>query len=137
MNAPISPANISKTFPWPLGRRLFCGQFLIGVKWGQSNGSVTKKTVTAVRYAAITFLEVPSAAIYVKRSLILIDQGNMKANIQIDIRESTPSNAQRIILDVCERLKSEGFLTEYHFEIDTPDGVVTEKCVLDSEKVIA
>jgi hypothetical protein len=61
----------------------------------------------------------------------------MKANIQIDMKTNTPSEGQRIILEACEKLKSDGFITEYHFEIDVPDGVVTEKCVLESDKVIA
>jgi hypothetical protein len=61
----------------------------------------------------------------------------MKAKMQLDMQASTPSDAQRILLETFEKLKSEGFIAEYHFEIDTPDGVVTEKCVLDSEKVIA
>jgi len=61
----------------------------------------------------------------------------MKANLQIDLKSSTPSEAQRFLLDTCEKMKLEGFIVEYHFEIDTPDGLVTEKCILDSEKVIA
>jgi hypothetical protein len=61
----------------------------------------------------------------------------MKATMHIDIKAFLPSEAQRILLDTCEKLKSGGFIAEYHFEIDTPEGVVTEKCVLDGEKVIA
>jgi len=61
----------------------------------------------------------------------------MKANLQIDLKSSTPSEAQRFLLHTCEKMKLEGFIVEYHFEIDTPDGLVTEKCILESEKVIA
>jgi len=61
----------------------------------------------------------------------------MKATLQIDLRASTPSEAQRLLLDACEKMKLEGFIMEYHSEIDTPDGFVTEKCIRDSEKVIA
>ncbi len=61
----------------------------------------------------------------------------MKAILQIDLKASTPSEAQRILLDTFEKMKMEGFIKEYHFEIDTPDGLVTERCILDSEKVIA
>ncbi len=61
----------------------------------------------------------------------------MKATLQIDLRVSTPSEAQRLLLDACEKMKMEGLIKEYHFEIDTPDGLVTEKCILASEKVIA
>jgi hypothetical protein len=61
----------------------------------------------------------------------------MKAKMQVDLRASTPSEAQRTLLRLFEKLKSEGLVTEYHFEIDTPEGVVTEICVLENEKVIA
>ncbi len=61
----------------------------------------------------------------------------MKATVQIDLKASTPSEAQRLLLDVCEKIKSEGLITEYSFEIDTPNGLVTEKCILASDKVIA
>ena len=61
----------------------------------------------------------------------------MKATLQIDLKASTPSEAQRFLLDTCEKMKLEGFIKEYHFEINTSDGLVTDKCILDSEKVIA
>jgi len=61
----------------------------------------------------------------------------MKAILNIDLKASIPSEAQRLLLDACEKMKSEGLITQYRFEIDTPDGLVTEKCILASEKVIA
>ncbi len=61
----------------------------------------------------------------------------MKAILQIDLKASTPSEAQRVLLDTFEKMKMEGFIKEYHFEINTSDGLVTDKCILDSEKVIA
>ncbi len=61
----------------------------------------------------------------------------MKATLQIDLEASTPSEAQRLLLDACEKLKLEGLIKEYRFEIATPEGAVTEKCILDNEKVIA
>ncbi len=61
----------------------------------------------------------------------------MKATLQINLNASSPSEAQRLLLKTCEKMKLEGFIKEYHFEIDTPDGPVTERCILDSEKVIA
>jgi len=61
----------------------------------------------------------------------------MKATLQIDLNASTPSDAQRLLLDACEKLKLEGLIKEYHFEIDTLDGPVTEKCILASQKVVA
>ena len=61
----------------------------------------------------------------------------MKATLQIDFNASTPSDAQSLLLDACEKMKLEGLIKEYHFEIDTPDGPVTEKCILASQKVVA
>ncbi len=61
----------------------------------------------------------------------------MKATLKIDLKASTPSEAQRLLLEACERMKLEGLIKEYGFEIDAPDGLVTEKCLLVSEKVIA
>ena len=61
----------------------------------------------------------------------------MKATLQINLNASTPSEAQRFLLKACEKMKLEGFIKEYHFEIDTPDGPVTERCILDRQKVIA
>ena len=61
----------------------------------------------------------------------------MKATLQIDLNASTPSEAQRFLLGACEKMKLEGMIKEYHFEIELPDGFITEKCILASEKVIA
>ncbi len=61
----------------------------------------------------------------------------MKARLQIDLNASTPSEAQRLLLRNCEKMKLEGSIKEYHFEIETPEGPVTERCILDNEKVIA
>jgi hypothetical protein len=59
----------------------------------------------------------------------------MKANVQVDVQATTPSDAQRILLAVSKKLKSDGFITEFHFEIDTPDGVITEKSDLGNELI--
>ena len=61
----------------------------------------------------------------------------MKATLQIDFNGLTPSEAQRFLLDASEKMKLEGMIKEYHFEIEAPDGPITEKCILDNQKVIA
>ena len=61
----------------------------------------------------------------------------MKATLQIELKASTPSEAQSLLLDACERMKLEGLIKDYGFEINTPDGLVTEKCIRANEKVIA
>ena len=38
---------------------------------------------------------------------------------------------------LCEKLKRDDLIDEYHFEITTPAGPVTEKCLLSDQKVIA
>jgi len=61
----------------------------------------------------------------------------MKAILHIDLKTSSPEEAQRILFDLCESLKQREFCEDYRFEIETTDGPVTEKCVLSDEKVIA
>jgi hypothetical protein len=61
----------------------------------------------------------------------------MKATLQVNLNASTPSEAQRLLLKMCEKMKSEGYIKECNFEIDTPYGPVTERCILDGEKVVA
>ncbi|HRT61310.1 MAG TPA: hypothetical protein P5551_02955 [Syntrophales bacterium] len=57
----------------------------------------------------------------------------MKATMQLDVLAATPTDAQRILLAIGKKLRSDGFITAYHFEIDSPDGVITEKNDLGNE----
>ncbi len=59
----------------------------------------------------------------------------MRARVHVDVRATDPAEAQRILLAVSKKLKSDGFITDYHFEIETPEGVVTEKSVLGNELI--
>jgi hypothetical protein len=61
----------------------------------------------------------------------------MKAVLHIDLKTSSPEEGQRIIFDLCEKLKQKEFVEDYRFEIETTAGPVTEKCVLSNEKIIA
>ena len=61
----------------------------------------------------------------------------MKAVLHIDLKTSSPEEGQRILFDLCEKLKQAEVVKDYRFEIETTDGPVTEKCVLSDEKVIA
>jgi hypothetical protein len=61
----------------------------------------------------------------------------MKAVLQVNLKTSSSEEGQRILLDLCEKMKREDLIAEYHFEISTPDGPVTEKCLLSDQKVIA
>jgi phosphoribosylformylglycinamidine (FGAM) synthase PurS component len=57
----------------------------------------------------------------------------VKATIKIDLNTSSPEKAQQTLLDLCEKMKKEAFISDYRFEIETVGGPVTEKCVLAEE----
>lgn len=61
----------------------------------------------------------------------------MKAVINLDLKAGTPEEAQRVVEDACKKLQAAGLISDYRFEISTPEGPVTEKCVLADGKVIA
>jgi hypothetical protein len=61
----------------------------------------------------------------------------MKALLQVTLKVSSPEEGQRVLVDFCEKMKRDGLIDEYNFEIATPDGPVTEKCLLADQKVIA
>ena len=61
----------------------------------------------------------------------------MKAHLQVNLKTSSPEEGQRVLVDLCEKMKREGLIDEYRFEITTPMGPVTEKCLLSDQKVIA
>lgn len=61
----------------------------------------------------------------------------MKAVINLDLKTGTAEEAQKVVEDACRNLQAAGLINDYHFEIETPEGPVTEKCVLSTGKVIA
>ena len=62
----------------------------------------------------------------------------MKAVINLDLKSVTTEEAQKIVEDACRKLEEAGLISSnYRFEIETPDGPVTERCVLSEGKVIA
>jgi phosphoribosylformylglycinamidine (FGAM) synthase PurS component len=61
----------------------------------------------------------------------------MRAVINLDLNTSTTEEAQRVVEDTCRRLQAAGLINDFRFEIETPDGPITEKCVLTDGKVIA
>ncbi len=61
----------------------------------------------------------------------------MRAILQVTLKTVSAGEGQRFLHDLCEKLKKEKIIDDYHFEIETADGPVTEKCVLSDEKVIA
>ncbi len=61
----------------------------------------------------------------------------MKAVINLDLNAGTIEEAKRVVEDACKKLQAAGLIKDFHFEIETPDGPVTERCVLTDGKVIA
>jgi predicted hotdog family 3-hydroxylacyl-ACP dehydratase len=61
----------------------------------------------------------------------------VKATIRLELKESSIQTAQHELTDLCERMKHDGLVGAYSFEIETPDGVVTGRCILAEGKVVA
>jgi hypothetical protein len=61
----------------------------------------------------------------------------MKAVINLDLNAGTIEEAKRVVEDSCKKLQAAGLINDFHFEIATPDGLITERCVLTDGKVIA
>jgi hypothetical protein len=62
----------------------------------------------------------------------------MKAVLKLDLNAGTIEEAQRIVEDACRKLEEAGLISsDYRFEIETPEGPVTERCVLSEGKIIA
>ncbi len=61
----------------------------------------------------------------------------MNARIQVTLKTSSTEEAQKLLRALCEGLVVSGSIEEYHFEIETEEGVVTEKCILSGGGVIA
>lgn len=61
----------------------------------------------------------------------------MNATLRITLRTDSAEEGQKLLQDLCEKLKQEKVILDFRFEIDTPEGPVTEKCVLSGLGVIA
>jgi hypothetical protein len=61
----------------------------------------------------------------------------MRAILNLDLKAGTPQEAQRVVEDACKKLQAAGLIGDYRFEIEAPEGPVTERCVLSEGKVIA
>ena len=61
----------------------------------------------------------------------------MKATLHLDITARKPEEAQKLLEGLCEEFRRKKLIDGYRFEIETPDGPVTEKCVLSDGKVVA
>ena len=62
----------------------------------------------------------------------------MKAFIHVDLKVTQAEEAKNIVEDACRKLEEAGLISsDYRYEIEAPEGPVTERCVLSEGKVIA
>ena len=61
----------------------------------------------------------------------------MKAIIHVDLTVTQAEEAKKILEDACRQLQAACLIKDFRFEIETPEGPVTERCVLSEGKVIA
>ncbi len=61
----------------------------------------------------------------------------MKVILTIELQAGTAEDAQMILGEICDELCRKNRISDYRYEIETPDGPVTEKCILSAGKVIA
>jgi len=61
----------------------------------------------------------------------------MQAIIKLNLKVDSAEEGQRVLIDLGNKLKEQKLIDDYHFEIETPAGPVTEKCLLSEQKVIA
>ena len=61
----------------------------------------------------------------------------MKTILHLELNADNAEGAQKIIEDLCKELGRKNLLGSYRYEIEAPEGPVTERCVLSDGKVIA
>ncbi len=61
----------------------------------------------------------------------------MQAVIKMNLKIASVEEGQRVLIDLGNKMKEQNLIDDYHFEIETPAGPVTEKCLLSDQKVIA
>jgi len=61
----------------------------------------------------------------------------MKARLWVTLNTASVEEAQRLFSTLGEGLVASGSISDYQFEIETSQGIVTEKCLLSGDRVIA
>jgi DNA-binding Lrp family transcriptional regulator len=61
----------------------------------------------------------------------------MKARVTLDLKSGSVEESQKTLRDIMERLVTDGVIEGYGFEIETSEGVVTDRCVISGGKVVA
>lgn len=61
----------------------------------------------------------------------------MKVTVELEFKEMPVEKIQQTLLEILHTLKAIGMTENGKFEIHTPDGVITENCILQQNKVVA
>lgn len=61
----------------------------------------------------------------------------MKARLSVTLNTASVEEAQRLLSTFGEGLVASGSVRDYQFEIETTQGIVTEKCILSGDRVVA
>ncbi len=61
----------------------------------------------------------------------------MKAVITLELTLDSVEAAQQTVIALFESERQKGTVSTYSFEIEGPAGVVTERCVLSGDNVVA
>jgi len=61
----------------------------------------------------------------------------MKAIVEIEFKDLPVEKIQKILIEILNALKASDCIEDSKFQIFAPDGVVTEKCILQENKVVA
>ncbi|RPI33446.1 MAG: hypothetical protein EHM54_10760 [Nitrospiraceae bacterium] len=61
----------------------------------------------------------------------------MKAKIFVTLKTGSIEEMQKRLDNLFLRILRDGEIEDYHFEIETENGIITEECILSEGKVIA
>lgn len=61
----------------------------------------------------------------------------MKAKIELELKNVPLEKVHRRLLEFLQTLKELDMVEDGKIEIYTPDGIVTDKCILQNNKVVA
>ncbi|MCX7988251.1 MAG: hypothetical protein N2647_02265 [Thermodesulfovibrio sp.] len=60
----------------------------------------------------------------------------MKAKLDLEFRDIPVEKIQNTLIEILHALKAMGMIEDGKFEIHTPNGIITEKCILQESRVI-
>jgi hypothetical protein len=59
----------------------------------------------------------------------------MKAKIVVTMKAGSIEEMQKRLDNLFQSILRDGEIEDYHFEIETENGIVTEKCILSKERL--